>query len=474
MSSLDTVKVAAAVGQRQTGGKVPESAHCNDSVVTTSLQTAVDSSKDVSQGVGRMREEEGLPVLHQAPTSPQMELACNQQNHCAASGDNDNSDDREILRREAAKLIIFGFDGTSINEHARRMLALGVGGVILFSRNIVDPEQAAGLCAELKRRSSNSRLLIMVDQEGGKSCQLHPQCKFTPLPTAREVGSTKDPQAAVKVATVIGRELRAIHIDVCLGPVVDIDTNPANPIIAERSYGRTPEIVSSMSEAFIRQLQSQGVAGCAKHYPGHGDTPVDSHVELPTVTHGLDRLNGVELAPFRVAVRADVASIMVAHVAFPALSYSCPSLLSREERERDASLPASMSTGALNYLRNQLGYSGLVLSDCLEMGGITRRFSVAEAAVAGLRAGVDMFLVCHTEESQRSAIDAIVGAVNDQSLPLERLREARSRVDALLDQYSVAPWKEHHLEGAGNGTGENFDGADLRIKRSSTMAGMRT
>lgn len=169
----------------------------------------------------------------------------------------------------------------------RPSLPSGAGGVILFSRNFADPPQVAELAANLKREAGSRPLLVMVDQEGGRVQRLGPP--FTAVPPARTVGAAGDPSAAEAAGSILGKELRAVNVDMDLAPVMDVDTNPANPVIGSRSFGTTPEVVSTMGYAVIRGLQQEGVAACAKHFPGHGDTEQDSHLSLPHVHHDRER-----------------------------------------------------------------------------------------------------------------------------------------------------------------------------------------
>lgn len=332
------------------------------------------------------------------------------------------------VRRAAARLVVFGFHGKAINSHAKKLISLGAGGVILFSRNVEDPEQVARLCADLKREAGGRPLLIMVDQEGGKVSRLGPP--FTAVPSAHVIGATNESSAAEAAGTIIGRELRAVHIDVDLAPVVDVDTNPDNPVIGRRSFGSDPRQVGEMGYAFVRGVQKEGVAACVKHFPGHGDTSVDSHLELPSLArHDLARLEAVELRPFRKMVDADVAAVMAAHVAVPALA-SCP---------EDVGRPATLSKGALDYLRRTMRFDGVIATDCLEMGAIVKHYSVAEAAVLSLLAGTDCLLICHTQERQESAIDAIVQAVASGRLPLSRVKAAGARLGELIRVYYRPP-----------------------------------
>eukprot|EP00240_Pyramimonas_obovata_P005076 CAMPEP_0118937618 /NCGR_PEP_ID=MMETSP1169-20130426/23279_1 /TAXON_ID=36882 /ORGANISM="Pyramimonas obovata, Strain CCMP722" /LENGTH=420 /DNA_ID=CAMNT_0006881301 /DNA_START=82 /DNA_END=1345 /DNA_ORIENTATION=- len=341
----------------------------------------------------------------------------------------------------AAKLFVFGFDGkgTEPAAHARRLIDKGFGGVILFARNIENPKQVAELCANLKLEAADRPLLIMIDQEGGRVARLGPP--FSKIPAARVLSEASKPEvAAASAGKILGRELRAVNIDLDAAPVMDVDTNPDNPVIGSRSFSRSPEVVAAMGCSLIREMQRQGVAACAKHFPGHGDTSKDSHLELPTLAHDLPRLQQVELPPFQAAADAGVAAIMLAHVTVPALDR-------RAGVPAPGALPASMSAGALRYLRRDIGYDGVAITDDLEMGAL-KEWGIEKVVVSGLSAGVDMFLVCHTEEVQLRAHRAVVEAVLTGAVSQARLLEAARRVDTLMADFVRPPTTKLHIVGS--------------------------
>eukprot|EP00899_Mesostigma_viride_P000535 jgi/Mesvir1/10482/Mv07863-RA.1 len=247
-----------------------------------------------------------------------------------------------------------------------------------------------------------------------------------------------------------------------LAPVLDVHSNPANPVIGDRSFGTLPSVVADMGTAFVRAMQGEGVAACAKHYPGHGDTSVDSHKNLPIVPHPLERLRRVELAPFRAACSADIAAIMASHVCVPALQLG---------GANDTGRPASMSRGALQVLRQDLAFRGVVLSDDMEMGAITKHFTLREAVVEGLLSGIDMFLVCHTEAKQHEAIDAIKDGVKAGRIPYARVMQANQRVDQLMQAYVTVPARIAETAGASSVTDANPRTVADAIPAGSTELG---
>ncbi len=320
------------------------------------------------------------------------------------------------LDTEVAGLLCVGFHGTTPSPEVLELVRRGVHGVVLFARNVVDAEQVAALSAELKRAAGRP-LLVAIDQEGGRVARLRAPEGFTELPPMRALGELGDAALAREVGALIGRELRAVGVDQDYAPVVDVDTNPANPVIGDRSLSRDPEVVGRLGAALAQGLQSAGVAACAKHFPGHGDTSQDSHKDLPRLPHALERLKRVELAPFRALARAGVAAVMTAHVVFEAL---------------DRTRPATLSPAVMRLLREQVGFDGCAVSDDLEMSAVAEHFPLEEAAPGAVAAGVDALLVCHTAEVQHRAIDLVRAAVEDGRIPRARLAEARRRVSALL------------------------------------------
>jgi beta-N-acetylhexosaminidase len=233
----------------------------------------------------------------------------------------------------------------------------------------------------------------------------------------RVLGEVGDAGLAREVGALLGRELRAVGIDQDYAPVVDVDTNAANPVIGDRAFSREPSAVALLGAALAAGLQGAGVAACAKHFPGHGDTSQDSHVDLPRLPHPLERLREIELVPFRALARAGVASVMTAHVVFEAL---------------DPRRPATLSPEVMRLLREEGGFQGCAISDDLEMKAVAEHFPLEETAPGAVAAGVDALLVCHRAEVQHRAIDLVRRAVEDGRISRARIAEARARIAALL------------------------------------------
>lgn len=325
------------------------------------------------------------------------------------------------LAAAAARLFTVGFAGPALDRDLEALLERGVGGVVLFSRNVGTPAEVFELTSALKRRAGRP-LLVAVDQEGGSVARL--RNGFTRLPPLRALGERGDATLARELGRIVGSELSAVGIDWDFAPVLDVDTNPQNPVIGQRSLGADPVRVAELGVAFAAGLLDSGVAACAKHFPGHGDTSQDSHFHLPRLPHSLERLERVELAPFRAAVTAGVPSIMAAHIVFEAL---------------DTTHPASLSPAVLALLRQRLGYDGIIVTDDLEMKAIANHFSIEEAVERGLTAGVDIFLVCHTAALAHRAIDAIVRAVQAGRVTESSLKLALERVTRFSERFARPP-----------------------------------
>ena len=331
-----------------------------------------------------------------------------------------------------ASLLCVGLASTTMDNDIRSLLDRGVGGVILFARNVESPQQVAQLCCDLKRYA-NRPLLIMIDHEGGATVRLREG--FTCLPSMRALGRTGDVQLARQVGAIIGSELKAVGIDFALAPVMDVDSNPDNPVIGPRSLSADPGRVAQMGCALIAGIQSQGVAACAKHFPGHGDTAQDSHLDLPHLPHDMARLEQIELLPFRAATQANVAAIMSAHIVFEAI---------------DSARPATLSRAVLQgVLRERIGYEGVLISDCMEMkaiadpdnhgGDAPPREHVPAAVVAGIAAGLDLALVSHTAELAHAAIDRLEEQVTNGRAFASRIKASQERVTQMMASYVAQP-----------------------------------
>ena len=316
--------------------------------------------------------------------------------------------------QKVGQVFMLGFEGTSLTEANRALIHdLHLGGVTLFARNIEDGQQLARLNADLQSVADPVPLFISADQEGGLVVRVTRGA--TIFSGNMAVGATGDPGLARKVAQAQATELLAMGVNMNLAPVVDVNTNPLNPVIGVRAFGSEPGLVSQMGSAAVEGLQLGGVSAVAKHFPGHGDTAVDSHLDLPVVPHPLERLEALELQPFRAAIQAGVDGVMTAHVYAPVL-------------EPAAARPATLSHAILTgLLRERLGYTGLILTDALDMGAIKRDRGAAEAAVEAFEAGADLLLVAGITAEDRAHLGqgppALLAA-------LESGRVSQARLDA--------------------------------------------
>jgi beta-N-acetylhexosaminidase len=325
------------------------------------------------------------------------------------------------LRRQIGRLLIAGFGGHQVPvELASLAREFSLGGVILFARNVAEPEQVAELCYESARLVPDLPLWVSVDQEGGRVARL--KAPFTEWPPMATLGRSGDIRLAERFARALATELKAAGITLDYAPVLDVLTNAKNPVIGDRALAEKAEDVGRLGAAIIRTLQAEGVAACGKHFPGHGDTSVDSHLELPLVEHPPDRLRAVEFVPFRAAVRADVATIMTAHIFAPALDEQRPATLSRHV--------------VTDLLRHELGFEGVILSDDLEMKAIANNYAVPEAAVLAIEAGCDGVLICSADyDTQAQTLEALIYAVESERLPYSRVEDALKRQQRAKERF---------------------------------------
>ncbi len=327
------------------------------------------------------------------------------------------------LEQLAATCLFPGFPGHEPPDWIRRWLGRGLGGVVLYAWNVEDREQLAGLTAAL--RAERGDVLVAIDEEGGDVTRLEAESGSS-YPGNAALGAVDDVELTEQVAAAIGADLAAVGVDLDYAPVADVNTNPLNPIIGIRSFGSEPAHVARHVGAFVRGLQSSGVAACAKHFPGHGDTEADSHLELPVVNDELDAFVAKALPPFRAAIDAGAVSIMTAHILVPAI----------DDR------PATTSRVILgDLLRCELGFEGMLMTDALEMRAISAVMGIEEGAVRALRAGADALCLGHdlAEEALVALEGAIATAVRERRLSEARLVEAASRVRAVARWVAEQP-----------------------------------
>jgi len=323
-------------------------------------------------------------------------------------------------RGQIGQLFMVGFDGTAVSSDLAAFIKeYKPGGLILFSRNLESVEQIVELTNALQRCSPHSPLLIAIDQEGGRVSRLPKE--FTIFPPCNVLGQCNSSELACAAATTTAKELTAVGINMNISPVLDVNSNPANPVIGDRAFGSTPAPVCVLGEATVRGLQDNGVVACGKHFPGHGDTNTDSHKELPVVSATRERLEQVEFPPFRHAAAHGVATMMTAHVLYHALDDHWPATLS----------PAIIG----KLLREELCYDGVVLTDDLEMHAIIDHYGIEEATVQAIVAGCDMPLICKDRDREVAAIEAVGKAVADGTISMKRLEQSFARVARVKRQF---------------------------------------
>lgn len=323
------------------------------------------------------------------------------------------------LREKVGRMLLVGFEGLHPPDHILEWLAEGrTGGVVLFARNVETPAQLAELARSVQAAAKHPPL-IAIDQEGGIVARMREG--FTESPGAMALGAADSETLAEQVAAALGAELYALGINFNLAPVVDIGHDSSNPVISTRTLGAEAARVSRLAVAQVRGFQSARVAACAKHFPGHGNTPTDSHVSLPVVRGALDVLWEHDLAPFRATVDAGIASVMISHVKFEALDPVYPSTMS----------PAIIT----GLLREEIGFEGLIVTDCMEMQAITQNYGAGESAVLAALAGVDAMFFSHTRQNQEAAYDALLHAAESGRLPLAQIDAANARLDAFTRRF---------------------------------------
>lgn len=330
------------------------------------------------------------------------------------------------LDEKIGQLVIVGLEGTQMDAEAQKLIeTYKVGGFILFKRNIETAEQTVEMLNELKQTNSRSNtvpLFLSVDEEGGRVSRMPEQ--FAKIPPNLTIGKTDDPEIARLIGQVIAKEIGALGFNMDFAPVLDIFSNPQNTVIGDRSFGNNPQQVSRFGTMMMQGLSSEQIVPVIKHFPGHGDTLVDSHVGLPIVHKTKDELKKFELIPFMEAIKQGAEVVMVAHIQLP---------------ELDASRPASLSKPIITgLLREELQFDGLIITDDLTMGAITENYDAGQASVQAFLAGSDLLLVCHEYDSEIAAIQALKQAAADGTLSPSRIDESVYRILKIKQKYQMS------------------------------------
>lgn len=328
------------------------------------------------------------------------------------------------LDEKAGQLMMMGIERSAIDDAAKKFIEeRHVGSVILFKRNFASTAQSLQLINDVKSANAQNEvpLLIGVDEEGGRVTRLPDELKK--LPPSRYVGSVNEGAFAYRAGQLLGRQVGAFGINMDFAPVLDVDSNPRNPVIGDRSFGSTPAIVSKAGLEQAKGMKEQQVIPVVKHFPGHGDTSVDSHVDLPVIAHSKERLAQIELKPFKDAIENGIEVVMVSHLLVQAY---------------DRSLPASLSEAVIQgLLRDELGFEGVVVTDDLVMGAIEKNYSAGEAAVRVIQAGGDLLLVGHGYAPVDEMLNAVKEAAAGGEISETRLNESVERILRLKQSYGL-------------------------------------
>ncbi|MFS0695335.1 glycoside hydrolase family 3 protein [Streptomyces nitrosporeus] len=368
----------------------------------------------------------------------------------------------DTVTRDALAVLQPGFTGTSAPDWLLRRVGEGLASVGLFGRNIHSPEQLAALTAQL--RAERDDVLVAIDEEGGDVTRLEVR-DGSSFPGNYALGRVDDVELTRAVARELGRRLAECGVNLNWAPSADVNSNPGNPVIGVRSFGPDPDLVARHTAAYVEGLQAAGVAACTKHFPGHGDTAVDSHLALPAIDVDLDTLHARELVPFRAAIAAGSKSVMSAHILLPAL-----------DPTRPATLSPQILTG---LLRRELGYDGLIVTDGMEMDAIAGTYGIERGSVLAIAAGADAICVgggLADEETVLRLRDALVAAVRGGDLPEERLADAAARVRALASwtqgaRGAVPAPGADVQEGTAPGTGVGNDVGLAAARRAVRLTG---
>ncbi|WP_228101014.1 beta-N-acetylhexosaminidase [Paenibacillus donghaensis] len=323
------------------------------------------------------------------------------------------------------QLVLVGMDGTASSDATRELLSkYHVGGFIFYKNNIESTQQALKLFNDLKKdnKSNPIPLWMSVDEEGGRVSRMPNE--FMKVPSSRAIGSKNSTELAKGIGNILGRELAGFGLNMDFAPVLDVNSNPKNPVIGDRSFGNKAELVSRLGIAAMEGIREQKVVPVVKHFPGHGDTSVDSHIGLPVVNHDLARLRQLELVPFKAAVEHQADVVMIAHLLMPRI---------------DPDHPASFSKKVItDLLRGELGFQGVVISDDMTMGAIEKNYDIGKASVNAILAGGNLILVGHDYEKEKTAINALKKAVEGGRISEDMLNNRVYAILKLKQKYGIS------------------------------------
>jgi len=329
------------------------------------------------------------------------------------------------LDEKIGQLVIVGLDGYVNDENSTYLIEkYRVGGFVLLKQNVKDTEQLLELMNSLKKTNAANKipLFLAIDEEGGRISRLPDD--FKKLPSSGRIGQANDKRLAYQAGSLLAEMLKTIGLNMNFAPVLDINSNPENPVIGDRAFGVSSELVTELGMEAMSGIKAQGIIPVIKHFPGHGDTDVDSHVGLPVVEASLSRLESFELIPFKTAIENQADAIMIAHILLPKI---------------DPNNPASFSKPIItDLLRKKMNFDGVVITDDLTMGAVVNNYDLGEAAVESLKAGSDIILVCHDYEKEVRVIEAIKKAVETGKITEERVDESLYRILSLKKKYGLS------------------------------------
>jgi beta-N-acetylhexosaminidase len=329
------------------------------------------------------------------------------------------------LEEKIGQMLLVGIDGTVLDDQAKKMITEDkVGGIILYKNNIQDLKGMISLVNAMKESNSGNPapLFMSIDQEGGKVSRMPKE--YVSFPSNGKVGTRNDADAAEMMGKLLAREVLSAGFNMNFAPVLDINSNPDNPVIGDRSFGNSAELVSALGIAEMKGMESEGVVPVVKHFPGHGDTSVDSHLDLPIVNKTADALAKLEWLPFQAAIKEGTDAVMVAHILFPKL---------------DPDKPASLSTKIIGeLLRGDMKYQGLVITDDLTMGAIMKNYDLTTAALDTINAGSDILLIAHGYDNEKRVLESLLDHVKKGKIQETRIDESVYRILALKAKYNLS------------------------------------
>ena len=336
--------------------------------------------------------------------------------------------DNMTLDEKIGQMITIGIDGYSVDDTAKQLITdKKVGGVILFKNNISNSNQLLQLINDIKGINSTNKIpiFISVDQEGGRVNRLPSEIKS--LPSNEVVGNKNDNKLAYDIGKNIGYALGSFGFNMDFAPVLDVNSNPNNTVIGDRSFSNDKDKVASLGASEINGFKDSNIISVAKHFPGHGDTATDSHYALPIINKTLDELKSVEFVPFKKAIEEKVPAIMVSHILMPQI---------------DANKPASMSkTIITDILRKDLKFDGLIVTDDMTMGAVTNDLDITTACINAINAGADLLLVCHGYDNEINVINAIKDSINNEIISIDTINKSVYRILSLKENYKITDEK---------------------------------